>query len=194
MRTLKDRLSYSHLITKATTAVEAAFPDSLEMKREKFIISGREAWGPYETAVSNDVFASAYKEQLQILFAQLLKVDSFLDVGCGRGNILAIARDFNPEIKASGIEIQKHLAKQAKQHGNIWNGNALKYADYGKHDLIYMYRPFVDLSAQVKLETLVIEQMRPGTILVSLKPCDSRLLKSVKVEGLFACRGVFVKT
>jgi SAM-dependent methyltransferase len=97
----------------------------------------------------------------------------FLDVGCGPGTKMQVARDvFGLEV--FGIELDPAMAAEANRRVKdmytvpaVLCGDALAAGPgaYGHYDLIWLYRPFRDAEYEAKLETLIINDMKPGAIL-----------------------------
>ena len=75
------------------------------------------------------------------------KNDAFIDVGCGKGRVLAYLLNKNAPCTLTGIELNKDVAEYAhkwtERYDNVMiiNGNAfdLDYNDYG---VLFMGRPF----------------------------------------------------
>ncbi len=92
----------------------------------------------------------------------------FLDVGCGPGTKLRIAKDLLGLIP-HGIEIDPKMANTARAHGHVYRGDALTLPTieriYARADVIWLYRPFRDAEHEKKLEDLIIANMKPGAIL-----------------------------
>lgn len=94
----------------------------------------------------------------------------FLDVGCGPGTKMKIARDmFGFDVR--GIEIDAGMAFEAAQaladgHAEIEHGDAMGFTgEYENADLIWLYRPFRDPSSEYKLERHITSLMKPGAVL-----------------------------
>ncbi len=97
---------------------------------------------------------------------------SFLEVGCGPGHILELARssglclfsdcagfDINPQAIAMG--------RAALDLGDtVTVADALDY-DYGAPDVIYSFRPFSNTGLQARLEQRMAQTMRPGAYLIA---------------------------
>jgi SAM-dependent methyltransferase len=92
----------------------------------------------------------------------------FLDVGCGPGTKLRIAKDLLGLIP-HGIEIDPKMANAARAHGHVYRGDALTLPTieriYALADVIWLYRPFRDAEREKKLEDLITASMKPGAIL-----------------------------
>jgi SAM-dependent methyltransferase len=92
----------------------------------------------------------------------------FLDVGCGPGTKMRIAKELLGMI-AYGIEIDKRMANIAKAHGTVYPGDALWLPTieraYALADVIWLYRPFRSAPHEASLENFIIANMKPGAIL-----------------------------
>lgn len=75
--------------------------------------------------------------------------DSFVDVGCGKGRVLAWWLGKNLPGKCTGIELDPFVAEVAKkwlkrypeERVRLIEGNALEQ-DYSEYTIIYIFRPF----------------------------------------------------
>lgn len=97
----------------------------------------------------------------------------FLDVGCGAGSKVLTATaafdvahgfDFNAAYVARA---QDFLKRAAMDPTAVWQDDALTFDDYGVYDVIYFYRPLKDPQLAARHEARVLEQARPGTILLA---------------------------
>jgi SAM-dependent methyltransferase len=92
----------------------------------------------------------------------------FLDVGCGPGTKMRLAKELFGMIPY-GIEIDADMAELARPYGNVYVGDAMTLPAieriYARADLIWLYRPFRDPEHEKKLEDLIIANMKPGAIL-----------------------------
>jgi SAM-dependent methyltransferase len=94
----------------------------------------------------------------------------FLDIGCGIGTKVMIARTFFAI--SHGVEISKEYYDIAKKLTNYCNAyvfheDALKFKNYHEYDVLYYYCPIADYNKQRELEKLVCECMKPGAILLA---------------------------
>lgn len=102
---------------------------------------------------------------------------SFLEIGCGPGHILELARtcgicrfatctgfDINPQAIA--------LGRAAFDLGDaVTVGDALEH-DYSQAEVIYSFRPFSNPDLQSRLEARLAETLRPGAYLIAPMPLD----------------------
>lgn len=105
----------------------------------------------------------------------------FLDVGCGPGTKMLLARDlFGLEVH--GIEINPVMGLVAGEAfgAGVYTADALKMPPgfYAGYDLIWMYRPFRDRKLEEQLEARVMDEMKSGAILAGahweICPADHR--------------------
>lgn len=99
-------------------------------------------------------------------FFKFDKSKKFLDVGCGPGTKLLLAKGY---FDVYGIDINQHFVGIANSFGlpNAVIANALYY-DYSAYDLVYYYRPFKDLSLLQGMEERIYSQLRVGTLLAPM--------------------------
>lgn len=118
---------------------------------------------------------SEFRPQLKRLADLVKRSRSFLDIGCGVGNMLEWAKELNSELSVTGLEVRPAAVRVASRVGSVIKADALKFDRYHGFDLLYMYRPLVEYRHQLLLENHVIERMRVGATLVSLLPAHYRL-------------------
>lgn len=102
---------------------------------------------------------------------------TFLDVGCGSGQLVAIASIYFG-LAGSGIDYDAELVSAANSlfiklldtSCYAWPADALDFPaeDYSYYDVITVNRPFVGPSQQEALERKVFQVAKPGTYLVKL--------------------------
>lgn len=123
------------------------------------------------------------------LWSDPRKSINFLDVGCGPGNIMAMAyayglakygnkknREDNKTIQCYGIEHDVRLAKIASsiRIGTVFNQDALKFKDYNRFDIIYYYRPIKDKDMGKRLDERIRSLAKPGAIIIPNLPHEVR--------------------
>lgn len=104
---------------------------------------------------------------------------SFLELGCGVGNVLRFAKNIGFDV--TGIEINSDLIQDSIL--NVINMDIQKYPmeNYKDYDVIYIYQPLkVGFTNYVNT---VIENMKIGTILVT--PMTIQNNPILKTVGLF---------
>lgn len=97
----------------------------------------------------------------------------FLDVGAGGGiKVLLAAELFEA---ADGLEYDPGHAAAAQrmveavgaERCRMIRGDALEFTDYGAYDVIYFYRPMIDVRKLRQMEERILAQARPGTVLIA---------------------------
>jgi len=75
---------------------------------------------------------------------------AFLDIGCGKGNVLKLAKEYPGFSKCGGVEYNKKLADICKRNMRrlglddvtVWVGDAREFEDYDSYDTFYFFNPF----------------------------------------------------
>jgi SAM-dependent methyltransferase len=108
----------------------------------------------------------------------------FVDVGCGMGSKVIAARALG--YQATGIEYNAALVEKAAQingisrasrsHCRIVVADALK-CDYHEYDVVFVFRPLFDYSAEKELEERLIRQMPVGGFIIFGMPPMPRIAK-----------------
>jgi SAM-dependent methyltransferase len=89
----------------------------------------------------------------------------FLDIGCGPGTKLLMAKCF---FDAYGIEVIERFIEQGRVFGlteRIFNADALLFEQYADYDVLYFYRPFKEAVFQRQLEDRIYAHMKRGALL-----------------------------
>lgn len=102
---------------------------------------------------------------------------SFLEIGCGTGRNLVLARDSGLVTWAGlqGFDINDKLIALGREAFGL--GTEIHVGDamaepYGGHDVLFTYRPFSDTDWQMAYEKRLAEDMKPGAYLLSPYPMD----------------------
>ena len=116
---------------------------------------------------------SRFEDQLKIVAGMFDREHdiTFVDVGCGLGTKLVLARHTAGIRYVVGIEKHPKYVRLAKKllRGSgavIIKGDALDM-DYGQYDIIYFYCPLRDHLKQQTLEARIIETMKPGAFVMA---------------------------
>ena len=110
---------------------------------------------------------------------------TFIDVGCGIGNILLLAEcmDFNVfgiEKDNGSIEIARSLIGDSLvSQEDLWNFHRLS-----EFDVVYYFRPFCEKSSQLKFERLIEDNVKPGAILIANKKMDTAIDRDPRFHRL----------
>ncbi len=75
---------------------------------------------------------------------------AFLDIGCGKGLTLKLAREYPGFSKCGGVEYNKKIAdicvRNMRRLGlddvSVWAGDAREFKDYESYDTFYFFNPF----------------------------------------------------
>lgn len=104
--------------------------------------------------------------------------DKVYDIGCGSGQFAALIANFTNVKTIKGIEIDRHLVRNAKQINKRFKGDkVLEFAhfsgskipdDIRKYDLIYMIDVYHHIPRDVREDFMaqVYKKMKPGARLV----------------------------
>lgn len=114
-------------------------------------------------------------------FAQFDKNRSFLEIGCGPGFKLSLAKFFHDVVH--GIEIVPEYVDFAhKMLGHdVQLQDAMEFDRYGEYDLLYYYRPFADNEMQSDFEHKICEAMKQGAYLA---PMHTQIDMDVKLQRI----------
>lgn len=97
----------------------------------------------------------------------------FLDIGCGGGTkVFAAARHFP---HCDGLEYDPGYARAGQRtldlilprRGRVIQGDAAQFDRYGDYDVIYFYRPINNHDLLLEMQTRMVAQARPGTIILA---------------------------
>jgi SAM-dependent methyltransferase len=103
---------------------------------------------------------------------------TFLELGCGVGNVLRFAKNIG--FKVTGIEINQNLIQDNIE---VINMDIQKYPaeNYKDYDVIYIYRPLKN--GYDDYINLIIDNMKSGSILMT--PMTIQNNPILKTVGLF---------
>lgn len=110
---------------------------------------------------------------------------SFVDVGCGTGNILLIAEQFLFDVY--GLEIDDFpvsIAKGLIGDEKIFQEDIRTYSGYGKYDVVYYFCPLSLGEQQRNLEIFIEDTMKPGAILIANQKRSNVIEKDSRFERL----------
>jgi trans-aconitate methyltransferase len=121
--------------------------------------------------------------------------DKFLEVGCGPGTKMLLARELFG-LDVHGFDRVPEYVKAAWERGlSAWEFDAAEFADYAKYDIVFFNRPFRDRDAERELELAVWRKMRRGAVVIAMnletQPPEDRWL--VVTDDWESRRGVWLK-
>ena len=121
--------------------------------------------------------------------------DRFLEVGCGPGTKMLLARDLLG-LDVHGFDRVPAYIDAAAGYGlDAFVQDALTYRDYGTFDIVFLNRPCRDPVLERELERTVWAQMRRGSVLLvmntEMKPPETRWL--VVTDDWESKRGIWLK-
>ncbi|OIP46484.1 MAG: SAM-dependent methyltransferase [Deltaproteobacteria bacterium CG23_combo_of_CG06-09_8_20_14_all_60_8] len=93
---------------------------------------------------------------------------TFLDVGCGTGNVLVVAEQCGFEV--FGLEKDEHPCRVAQVFfgaDRVVQADIRDFPDYQRFDVIYYFCPFANNEMQRRFELFIEETMHPGAILIA---------------------------
>lgn len=141
--------------------------ESIEARLGRVIRQLEQAWLPPPPPIDLERYSweSLPLEQFLpgLLEAAVVKPGRFLDVGCGIGTKMLVAREFGYSV--SGIEIYPEYAARARgmlPEAEIIEGDVEGFDRYGEYDFLYCYRPFKNDEREDALEDQIIGQMKTG--------------------------------
>lgn len=110
--------------------------------------------------------------------------DRFVDVGCGKGRVLAYVHSAAKDCEVTGIEFNTPVADYAKKwvdkkkNVNIINGNAFDI-NCDDYDIFYFNRPFMEETFVKFAEKMNRELKHPATVICYADSYMSKHLKDL---------------
>ena len=101
---------------------------------------------------------------------------SFLDIGCGIGNVLLIAELM--EFKVKGLEKDEYpftIAAKLIGHEQVVQQDIWEYDLYHTFDVIYYFRPFHEGNLQRRFERFIEDQLKSGGVLIANRKMDGSI-------------------
>jgi trans-aconitate methyltransferase len=93
---------------------------------------------------------------------------SFLEIGCGPGTKMMLARDLFG-LDVTGLDRVPEYLVAAKEQGlNVVECDAMDFQAYNKFGIVFFNRPFRDRPTQAKLEKLVYSKIRRGSVVICM--------------------------
>ena len=142
--------------------------------------SAAEAHGCFrDIALSGSRFMEAMHAAYRLRLAMRAGPTRFLDIGCGGGlKILSAAQffdvchgiEYDPGYAEAGARLMRTVEPPEHVRSGdlrVFEGDALAFEDYGAYDVLYFYRPIRLEEGMEALERRILDQARPGAILVA---------------------------
>ncbi len=142
---------------------------------------------PFVAMDTRQVFAQIgfVKEYLQIPDDTITPTHTFLDVGCGIGNILLVAEQFMFDVYGFEKDTYPYeIASRLIGENKILQEDIWTYPDYDKFDVVYYFRPFSDHEPQKKFERLIEDSMKQGGILIANHKNNDDIAQDSRFEKL----------
>lgn len=129
-------------------------------------------------------------EQIYVAFNRLgseWNKYSFLDAGCGIGNIMLLANKAG--FIAHGLEIDPTILKTASKINrsmflNMEKQSIMTYKHYGYHDVIYYYCPYASCKKERLFEERVENEMKVGAIVIPNYKISKELYNDKRFESI----------
>jgi SAM-dependent methyltransferase len=119
-------------------------------------------------------------EQLKFVHAFLIDTSqtsaeplSFLDIGCGIGNVLLIAELM--EFQVEGLEKDEYpftVAAKLIGQEKVIQQDIWEYDHYHTFDVIYYFRPFHEGNLERRFERFIEDHLKPGGVLIANRKMD----------------------
>jgi len=148
---------------------------------------------PFIPHYSPVVLAQTFIRVEKYLYNKGIKHDpTFLDAGCGIGNIMLLARsagfdvsgiDLNPDL----IELAHYLLDSHVVHENSFTldiANILSYNKYNTFDVIYYYHPLSDSKLESEFEKKVEDEAKEGAIIIAALKRDWTIIRDKRFRRL----------
>ncbi len=109
---------------------------------------------------------------------------SFIDVGCGIGNVLLMAELM--DFKVYGIEKDEYPYKIAEKllGDSVAQDDIWEFERFGDFDVIYYFRPFAEKNMQLKFEHMIEDRLKPGGILIANRKMDMEIDNDPRFQRL----------
>ena len=134
-----------------------------------------------------------FLDKLEIVSKLVSAKAKFVDVGCGTGLKLLLAKTFF-DFHVTGIEINPSLVKISKQYAPrynyIKNGisenvviheiDAREFNNYHEFDIIYFYCPIKLVNLQRQLETRIFSEMKVGAFVIGIRSQTANVPKGIE--------------
>lgn len=157
-----------HLLVKLCNTYTAFITETNKLEPNYKLKDGTPCYG-FIPSRDIDFLLRNLKKIYNRLYKKTGHVPSFMDIGCGIGNILLLAHELG--YKTTGLEYNPKIYKIAtnlcNSKTNIIKGDMRKFKNYGDYDVLYYYHPMMDFKAMRNFSIELCKQMKPGAYLIS---------------------------
>jgi hypothetical protein len=147
--------------------------DEVNKNLEEFFQAGE--WHYIQADIETNIFLLKRLDELGLIPNEI----NICDCGIGLGTILydiyLQSKEFNKTFTFTGIEKYKRYTDTLRTHLlKYWNGELnlieddIMNVDYSNWNFIYFYQPFKIADKAIKFYLKVIEEVKPGTIIIGL--------------------------
>ncbi|MCB2184061.1 MAG: class I SAM-dependent methyltransferase [Desulfobulbaceae bacterium] len=101
---------------------------------------------------------------------------SFIDVGCGIGNVMLFAEQMDFDV--FGFEKDPYpceIAKKIMGEDRVREDDIWKFEGYENFDVIYYFRPFPNADMQTRFERMIEDKLTPGGILIANRKMSKKI-------------------
>lgn len=157
------------------TVADSLFADLHTLLNPVVQDDGADAHGCFpDIPLAQSLFLKEVHAASRILMAMRPgETSRFLDVGCGCGlKLMSAAKYFDLtvglEYDPGYVELASGLMKRLPHDRcRVIPGDALQFDRYRDYDVIYFFRPIRDDAVLAQMEARIVEQARPGTLLIA---------------------------
>ena len=147
--------------------------DEVNKNLEEFFQAGE--WHYIQADIETNIFLLKRLDELGLLPNEINMCDCGIGLGTILYDIYLQSKEFNKTFTFTGIEKYKRYTDTLRTHLlKYWNGELnlieddIMNVDYSNWNFIYFYQPFKIADKAIKFYLKVIEEVKPGTIIIGL--------------------------
>lgn len=147
--------------------------DEVNKNLEEFFQAGE--WHYIQADIETNIFLLKRLDELGLLSNETNMCDCGIGLGTILYDIYLQSKEFNKTFTFTGIEKYKRYTDTLRTHLlKYWNGELnlieddIMNVDYSNWNFIYFYQPFKIADKAIKFYLKVIEEVKPGTIIIGL--------------------------
>jgi hypothetical protein len=147
--------------------------DEVNKNLEEFFQAGE--WHYIQADIETNIFLLKRLDELGLIPNEINMCDCGIGLGTILYDIYLQSKEFNKTFTFTGIEKYKRYTDTLRTHLlKYWNGELnlieddIMNVDYSNWNLIYFYQPFKIADKAIKFYLKVIEEVKPGTIIIGL--------------------------